>query len=104
VERAKAIVAALPPFVTRVGLFVDSEQGAIEAVLSTVPMSRMGLPHVGAIRLSSTARYAGYARFAARFQTSACLLDSGKSTSLLHRVVKLCRHHLDILYVGDCES
>ena len=34
VERARAIVAALPPFVTRVGLFVNAAPDAIAAVLS----------------------------------------------------------------------
>lgn len=38
IEQAQAIVAALPPFVARVGLFVDAEPAAIEAVLSAVPL------------------------------------------------------------------
>ncbi len=38
IEQAQAIVAALPPFVTRVGLFVNAEPLAIEAVLGAVPI------------------------------------------------------------------
>jgi phosphoribosylanthranilate isomerase len=36
--RARAIVAALPPFVTTVGLFVDAAPAAVEAVLKAVPL------------------------------------------------------------------
>ncbi|HEY9199605.1 MAG TPA: phosphoribosylanthranilate isomerase [Gammaproteobacteria bacterium] len=36
IERAAEIAAALPPFVTRVGLFVDAAAGEIEAVLAGV--------------------------------------------------------------------
>lgn len=35
-QQAAAVAAALPPFVTRVGLFVDAGRAAIEAVLTTV--------------------------------------------------------------------
>lgn len=38
-ERAAAIVAALPPFVTTVGLFVDATTAEVEAVLSQVPLN-----------------------------------------------------------------
>ena len=37
-DRAAAIVRALPPFVSVVGLFVDAERGRIEAVLSRVAL------------------------------------------------------------------
>lgn len=37
-SQAASIVAALPPFVTSVGLFVDAEPAAVEAVLSEVPL------------------------------------------------------------------
>ena len=38
IEQARTIVAALPPFVTTVGLFVDAEQATIQAVLAQVPL------------------------------------------------------------------
>ena len=37
-DRAAAIAATLPPFVTRVGLFVDPEPGEVRATLATVPL------------------------------------------------------------------
>ena len=38
IEQARTIVAALPPFVTTVGLFVDAEQATIQSVLAQVPL------------------------------------------------------------------
>ncbi len=38
VEQALEISAALPPFVTRVGLFVNAERAAIESILARVPL------------------------------------------------------------------
>ena len=38
IERAASIIAALPPFVTTVGLFVDPTEDEVRAVLSTVPL------------------------------------------------------------------
>ncbi|MFU8836680.1 MAG: phosphoribosylanthranilate isomerase [Thiohalomonadaceae bacterium] len=38
VEQAAAICAALPPFVTTVGLFVDASQAEVEQVLRQVPL------------------------------------------------------------------
>lgn len=38
VEQAAAIVRALPPFVTSVGLFVDASKERVEQVLSQVPL------------------------------------------------------------------
>ena len=38
VEQAQRVVAALPAFVTTVGLFVDESQKVIEHVLSQVPL------------------------------------------------------------------
>ncbi|MGP0174451.1 phosphoribosylanthranilate isomerase [Pseudomonas sp. NCHU5208] len=38
IEQAQAIVAALPPFVTSVGLFVDMPREALQAVLAQVPL------------------------------------------------------------------
>lgn len=37
-EQARAVAAALPPFVTTVGLFVDAEPAGIRAVLDEVPI------------------------------------------------------------------
>jgi phosphoribosylanthranilate isomerase len=64
-ERARAIVAALPPFVTRVGLFVNAAPERIEAVLRQVPLDVLqfhgdepaedcrpyGRPYIKAIRM-----------------------------------------------------
>lgn len=38
VERARAIMAALPPFVTTVGLFVDAPASEVQAVLAQLPL------------------------------------------------------------------
>jgi phosphoribosylanthranilate isomerase len=38
VEQARAIIAALPPFVTTVGLFVDMERTELERLLASVPL------------------------------------------------------------------
>ena len=38
IEQASALVAALPPFVTSVGLFVDAEPGFVRQVLEQVPL------------------------------------------------------------------
>lgn len=65
VERAAEIVAALPPFVTRVGLFVDAQPAEIEAVLAAVSLDllqfhgeeteadclRFGYPYLKAISM-----------------------------------------------------
>lgn len=38
IEQAQAIVSVLPPFVTRVGLFVDATQSELDAVLDNVEL------------------------------------------------------------------
>ena len=38
VEQARAIVAALPPFITTVGLFVDAQAAEVQAVLDQLPL------------------------------------------------------------------
>jgi phosphoribosylanthranilate isomerase len=38
VEQARAIMAALPPFVTTVGLFVDAQATEVQAVLAQLPL------------------------------------------------------------------
>lgn len=40
-QQARAIIAALPPFVTTVGLFVDASRAEIEAVLREVPLDTL---------------------------------------------------------------
>ncbi len=66
VEQARAIVDALPPFVTTVGLFVDEAPAGIEAVLRRVPLDllqfhggespgqceRFDRPYIKAIRMA----------------------------------------------------
>jgi len=64
-EQARAIVAALPPFVTAVGLFVDPTRDQVEAVLRRCPLGLLqfhgdeapgfcggfGLPYIKAARV-----------------------------------------------------
>jgi len=78
-QRAQAIVAALPPFVTAVGIFVDPEPDAVQAVLEAVAIDvlqfhgeeapaecgRYGRPYIKSIRVrpgvdveAQAARYA----------------------------------------------
>lgn len=82
IEQARAIVAALPPFVSVVGLFVNAEPRAIREVLAAVPLhllqfhgeetcsdcERYGVPYIKAVRMregvdlqACAARYAGAA-------------------------------------------
>ncbi|OLU29133.1 N-(5'-phosphoribosyl)anthranilate isomerase [Pseudomonas sp. PA15(2017)] len=65
IEQAQAIVAGLPPFVTTVGLFVDTPQRDIEVVLAAVPLDllqfhgdesaaeceALGRPYIKALRV-----------------------------------------------------
>ncbi|MGH8577664.1 MAG: phosphoribosylanthranilate isomerase, partial [Gammaproteobacteria bacterium] len=88
VERARAIVAALPPFVTRVGLFVNAAPDAIEAVLSAVPLDVLqfhgdepaaacrpyGRPYIKAIRMCPDVDLHGFA--VAYHDAAALLLDA----------------------------
>ncbi|WAJ35809.1 phosphoribosylanthranilate isomerase [Pseudomonas sp. GOM7] len=67
VEQAQAIVAALPPFVTSVGLFVDMPREELQAVLAQVPLDLLqfhgeespadceghGRPYIKALRVRS---------------------------------------------------
>lgn len=66
IAAAASIVAALPPFVTTVGLFVDPERGFVDEVLASVPLSllqfhgdedeafcrQFGRPWIKAIRMA----------------------------------------------------
>ncbi|MEN8213993.1 MAG: phosphoribosylanthranilate isomerase [Pseudomonadota bacterium] len=65
VDRAAAVAAALPPFVTKVALFVDAAHEEIEQIVARVPIdliqfhgnespdfcSRQGKPYIKAIRM-----------------------------------------------------
>ncbi|MEZ5582991.1 MAG: phosphoribosylanthranilate isomerase [Candidatus Competibacteraceae bacterium] len=85
---ARQIVAALPPFVTVVGLFVDAEPAHVRQVLQQVPVhllqfhgneqpdycATFGLPFIKAVPMGAGADVADYARrFAA---ASGLLLDN----------------------------
>lgn len=88
VERARAIVAALPPFVTRVGLFVNAAPDAIEAVLCAVALDVLqfhgeepaedcrcyGRPYIKAIRMRPDVDLHGFA--VAYHDAGALLLDA----------------------------
>ncbi|HXH03475.1 MAG TPA: phosphoribosylanthranilate isomerase [Candidatus Competibacteraceae bacterium] len=93
-ERAAAIVTALPPFVSAVGLFVDAEPEWVRAVLARVPLALLqfhgaesadycrgfGRPYLKAVPMGGGARVEDYQR---RYPDAAgLLLDShggGKS-------------------------
>ena len=75
IEQASALVAALPPFVTSVGLFVDAEPVFVRQVLKDVPLdllqfhgnespdacSGFGRPYVKAVRVRPGADLLKYA-------------------------------------------
>lgn len=89
-EQAARIVAALPPFVTTVGLFVDADPGEVREVLACVPLDvlqfhgeesdeycrQFGRPFLKAVRVQSAEQLADVA---ARWPgASGILLDSYK--------------------------
>jgi phosphoribosylanthranilate isomerase len=87
-DTARAICAALPPFITTVGLFVDAEPNVIHAILERVPLDtlqfhgaespeycgRFGRPFLKALRMHDSIDIAAERKqyFAAR----ALLLDT----------------------------
>jgi phosphoribosylanthranilate isomerase len=88
VDGARRIIAALPPFVSVVGLFMNAEPAAIRAVLSEVPLSLLqfhgdeepeacaafGLPYIKAVPMGAGADVRDYEQ---RFADAAgLLLDS----------------------------
>jgi phosphoribosylanthranilate isomerase len=88
VDGARRIIAALPPFVSVVGLFMNAEPAAIRDVLSEVPLSLLqfhgaeepeacaafGLPYIKAVPMGAGADVRDYEqRFAS---ASGLLLDS----------------------------
>lgn len=87
-EQARAIVAALPPLVTVVGLFVDPPRERVEAALDAVHIDLLqfhgdecpadcgsfGVPYIKAIRMQPGLDVAGYAQ--AYPEAKAVLLDA----------------------------
>ena len=67
IEQARVILAALPPFVTTVGLFVDAELSELERILASVPLDLLqfhgdesvqqceafGRPYIKALRVKA---------------------------------------------------
>ncbi|MDQ7842769.1 MAG: phosphoribosylanthranilate isomerase [Armatimonadota bacterium] len=86
VDQARAIVAALPPFVTRVGVFVDEDPARIREVAASVPLdlvqlhgsesprycAALGLPVIKAVRMRD--RTSGAAL--GEYRVAGFLLDS----------------------------
>ena len=87
-ERARAIVTALPPFVSVVGLFVDPDAGHVRATLAAVPLDLIqfhgheaaefcrafGRPYVKAVPVAPGADKAGLLECANRYGDAAGLL------------------------------
>lgn len=67
IEQARAIIAALPPFVTTVGLFVDADRAELDRILAQVPLDLLqfhgdepaalcegfGRPYIKALRVKA---------------------------------------------------
>ena len=87
-ERARAITAALPPFITVVGLFVDAPAARVREVLGQVPLDLLqfhgrespedcqqyGYPYIRAVRMAPGADLSAEARRYA--QAAGLLLDA----------------------------
>lgn len=87
-DRARAIRALLPPFVTTVGLFVDPSPAQVEAVLAAVPLDLLQFhgheapefcrsfrrPYLKAIPVPAGATSDGLLEYAARYGDAAGLL------------------------------
>ena len=94
IERARAIVAALPPFVSVVGLFVDPERGHVQATLAAVPLDLLqfhgheppefcgafGRPYIKAVPVIAGAEEAGLLECAARYKDAVGLLFDAPPT------------------------
>lgn len=88
VERARAIVAALPPFVSVVGLFVDPAADHVRATLAAVPLDMLqfhgseppefcrgfGRRYLKALPVAAGAKVAGLIECAQRYGDAAGLL------------------------------
>ena len=88
IEQAQAVIAALPPFVTTVGLFVNADEAEIKGILDEVPLDLLqfhgneeeaycnsfGRPYFKAVRMADDVDLSVEA---ARYSSaSALLLDS----------------------------
>ncbi len=88
VLQAQAIVAALPPFISVVGLFVDPDPAHVHATLAAVPLDLLqfhgheppelcrmfGRPYVKAVPVAAGAIRSGLLEYAARYPDAAGLL------------------------------
>jgi phosphoribosylanthranilate isomerase len=88
VAQARAIVAALPPFVTVVGLFVDPAPEHVRATLAAVPLALLqfhghepaeacrayGRPYLKAVPVLAGATQAGLLEYATRYADAAGLI------------------------------
>jgi len=88
IEHARAIVAALPPFVSVVGLFVDPSADHVRATLAAVPLDLLqfhgseppefcrtfGRRYVKALPVAAGAPAAGLLECAQRYEDAAALL------------------------------
>ena len=96
-EQARAIAAALPPFVSVVGLFVDPAPEHVRATLAVVPLDILqfhgneapdlcrafGRPYVKAVAVGERAAAADLVEYAARYpDASALLFDAPPSGGL----------------------
>ena len=94
---ARAIAAALPPYVTTVGLFVDPEPEVVRATLTTVALDVLQFhghepselcrafarPYVKAVAVGERATVAGLLEYAARYSDAAgWLFDAPPSGGL----------------------
>lgn len=91
-HEARAISARTPPFITRVGLFVDADQAFIRSVLATVPLdviqfhgdetpavcSSFGRPYIKAVRMRPGVDLHGVC---ARYSDASALLLDGYAAS-----------------------
>ena len=87
-ERARAVVAALPPFVSVVGLFVDPESAHVRATLAAVPLDILQFhgheapdfcrafdrPYLKAVAVAAGADETGLLECAIRYDDAAGLL------------------------------
>jgi phosphoribosylanthranilate isomerase len=88
IERARAIAAALPPFVTIVGLFVDPAPEQVRATLAALPLDLLqfhggeapefcrafGRPYIKAVPVSAKAARVDLLEYAARYPDACGLL------------------------------
>ena len=87
-DEASAIAAALPPFVSIVGLFVDPDPAHVRSILAAVPLDLLqfhgnemaqfcrsfGRPYLKAVTVDTTAGEAGLLEYAVRYPDAAGLL------------------------------